>query len=538
MMTPPHAPASGGSRWLRLLAIILVTGAGLLAAGLTMTSLTWPLVQDPLVTHYVAIQVLKGAAPYRDFFETAFPGVYLIHMLGAALLGTTDAAFRAIDLLLLGGIVAGIAVVQRRFGGLAVACAIGLFWLFHVAGGAWRMAHRDVMLCLPLVWATAAVSRYLEGGGLVMLGAASLGLGAAVWIKPFPAFLVLALLGLAWSKERHRRTSAVLTIGVGTVIPAAAILTWLATIGAIPEFLDVATRYLPLYRSFASSLTIALQGGGATLLGFATLALAGLFALHRTAHLDRDVRVLAVGLAYGFFNFFIQGKGWQYHLYPFALFAILIGATGVARALETRRQVLATVMLATLLVVAAGIGAAGLRNRDPEWLKARIAHGHVLADSLAPLMGPSDTVQLLDSSFIGVHALRLLGSRQPTRFLYDFPLYHSLDNPYIRSLRAELMAGLRARPPGVVAFCKRGALGHYGRLDTFPELRDWLDSNYTVPIEVAGFRIYALRGRALVTPHRAPTEASKKWTPYASSFDCNIPIPTPSPWAARISSPQ
>jgi hypothetical protein len=61
-------------------------------------------------------------------------------------------------------------------------------------------------------------------------------------------------------------------------------------------------------------------------------------------------------------------------------------------------------------------------------------------------------------------------------------------------LRAELLAGLRARPPAAVVLFERGwPRGGYGRVREFPQLAAWLDSGYRVTTEGAGYRIYAAR---------------------------------------------
>ena len=45
------------------------------------------------------------------------------------------------------------------------------------------------------------------------------------------------------------------------------------------------------------------------------------------------VAVLGAGLLYGILHFALQGKGWEYHLYPLALFASALGGTGLDAAL-------------------------------------------------------------------------------------------------------------------------------------------------------------------------------------------------------------
>ena len=97
----------------------------------------------------------------------------------------------------------------------------------------------------------------------------------------------------------------------------------------------------------------------------------------------------------------------------------------------------------------------------------------------------------------GIHALLRLRARQPSRFLYDFHFYHDVSDPYVRGLRAELMAALRRRPPAaVVLFTPGWPSGGYERVAGFPELDGWLRDGYQVTEEGDGFRLYVERAAA------------------------------------------
>src|SRR4026208_2487951 len=92
---------------------------------------------------------------------------------------------------------------------------------------------------------------------------------------------------------------------------------------------------------------------------------------------------------------------------------------------------------------------------------------------LAPL---GATVQVMDTTAGGIHALLRLHLRQPTRFIYDFPFFHDVGDPRIEALRAELIDGpLAGRPAAIVVLEEswpdpdRG----YGRLETFPRLQEY-----------------------------------------------------------------
>lgn len=481
-----------------------LTGVGVVATaalglGLTARSLGWPLVHDVPIMHYVAARLLEGAAPYRDLFDMNFPGVYLVHMLSLAVFGRGDAGFRALDLVLLGLTVAGLALALRSFGGWAMAAAAALFWLYHVAGGAWGAGQRDLILCVPLAWMTAAALADSRTGRTLTLGLAGGSLGAAVWVKPHALLLLPVLGGLAWRRDAGVRPRALGALALGLALPAAGILGWLAAAGGLPAFWDILAGYLvPLYaRLGRTSLPDAVRGhdlGVPVLAGLALWAVIGLVVLWRVGRADGRAVVLAGGVLYGGLHFVLQAKGWEYHLYPFALFAVALGAAGLGAALGGGRRLAAASLVAVLLLTAAALGVKGLRNLDPAWIAEKRARAHVVAAALAPVVAAGGTVQVLDTTDGGVHALYLLGARQPTRFLYDFHFYHDVEHPYVQRLRAELLEGLRRQPPAAIVLFERGwPSGDYGRLQTFPALATWLDAHYRLARDGDAYRIYATR---------------------------------------------
>ncbi len=60
------------------------------------------------------------------------------------------------------------------------------------------------------------------------------------------------------------------------------------------------------------------------------------------------------------------------------------------------------------------------------------------------------TVQVMDVTEGGLHALLRLGMRQPTRFLYDFHFFHDQTDPRIKALQREFVAGLEAGQPAAI----------------------------------------------------------------------------------------
>jgi hypothetical protein len=420
-----------------------------------------------------------------------FPGVYAVHLAGLLLLGPGDAAYRAFDLGLLTLAAAGLLLALRPFGVWAGGAGATLFWLYHLAGGAWRTGQRDLILCVPLAWMVAGLVTFVRSGGRRALAGAGLALGVAVWIKPQAILWLPLLAGFAWSARPRR--PAVKALALGMLAPALPISLWLAWTGAWPAFIDMVTGYLvPLYSRVGRVSPLEAVGGqylGAPLL-VALTVWAGLGVLA----LRRPPVVLLAGVAYGVLHYGIQGKGWEYHLYPLALFLVALGAAGVGGAVRDRRLLVGVALLATLGVTTWILGVKGQGGLDPPWIAEKMRRVGALTAALAPDVAAGGTVQVLDTAEGGVHALYRLSAREPTRFLYDFPFYHDVAQPYVRRLRAELVDGLRTRPPAAVVVLERGwPAGGYERLGGFPDLRDWLAGHYALAVEGDGYRVYRRR---------------------------------------------
>jgi len=494
--------ATGAAAALGPLTAVAVAATAALALGLTAGSLGWPLAHDAPLMHYVAARLLDGAVPYRDLFDMNFPGVYLVHAAGLLLFGGGDAGFRALDLVLLAATAAGLAAGLARFGGSAAFAGVALFWLYHLAGGAWRAGQRDFVLCLPLAWATAAALADLDRPRRMMLALAALALGIAPWVKPHALVLAPLALGLAARRPPAARAGALLVALAGLALPGGLVVGWLALKGGLGAFVDIVGGYLvPLYSGLGREpLWDALRGhdlGPWVWAALGAWAAGGVVALGRRGWQDARTAVFGSGLAYGALHFVVQGKGWEYHLYPAALFAIAVGAAGLGAGRARGRPVVTAVLLGALVVAAAALGVKGDRALAAGWLRAKVARAHAVAAALAPLAAGGRTVQVLDTTEGGVHALYLLGARQPTRFLYDFHFYHDVEQPYVRRLRAELLDGLSQRPPAAVVVFERGwPGGGYERLGRFPALAGWLEAGYDVAVEGDGFRIYATRVRS------------------------------------------
>jgi hypothetical protein len=487
------------------LKLISAASAALLAY-LVWGSRAWPLIHDAPLMHYIAWLIDRGAVPYRDAFDMNFPGVYLLHW-GVLHFGSAgDADWRLFDLGWLAATCVLLVLYCRHVGdGWSALAAALLFGLYHLSGGAWHAGQRDFLLCAFLLLGAWGVARGTEHGGAGPLLGGGLALGAAMMLKPHAA-LYWGLCAVIAARDRSGPRSALgsagLVVAAGLVVPAA-VFGWLAWRGGLRSFLEGFTGYvIPLYSQVGrAALWQAIEGhafGRSLVVLGVILAVLALFTppLHQPAYKG----LALAGVLYGVAHFVIQGKGWEYQLYPLVLFGCALAPAAVLswrgpgwpRLLDLfgARRLLALAVWALLVVV---LGVKGVEALDAPWIGEKARRVAAITRDLAPLVPPGGTVQVMDTTGGGIHALLRLELRQPTRFIYDFHFFHHGADARIEALRTEFRAGLEsARPAAVVVLEDSWPVPGYGRLEEFPALQQWLTS-YQLTVEGAGYRIYAKR---------------------------------------------
>jgi hypothetical protein len=475
----------------------LLVGFAALAVTLTWRSLSWPLVHDAPILHYIAWRIAEGAVPYRDLFDMNQPGVYLLHIAVLKTLGTSDLAWRAFDLIWLVLTAVSIAALAAPWGAVAATGGGVAFATYHLAGGAWQAGQRDFLLCPFLVVGVLGVARWLEQRDrLVSLACSGVAMGAAVTLKPHAGVLAatLGVIVIAAAMRAGGATvamPAVLTYGIAAALAPAATMVWLAAAGALGAWREVTFDYLlPLYSRLGRDAAWAIHRGQIWI-PLIVAALLSVAVAARTRCFGARHALALVGVAYGVGHYGGQGKGWEYHLYPLAAFVTVLMFAGLAPALSARRWTAAPLVIA-LLAALVLLGVKGLEAAPAHWERDKEARVGVLVHELAPRLRTGDTVQILDTSDGGAHALLRLGVSQPTRFIYDFHFFHDVETPIVRGLRAELIRGLDARPPRFVVLFEHGwPAGGYDRIRAFPELAERLATRYAVVGTHAGYRLHA-----------------------------------------------
>lgn len=491
--------------------------AGLLP--LLAQSVRWPLIHDAPIMHYIAWRMLHGAVPYRDIFDMNLPGVYLIHLAVLKAFGPSDAGWRLFDFLWLVGTDLLLWRSCRGRGRGWGAAAVLLYTAFHLSSGAPGMGQRDYLeftfLLGGLLLAVGAFEHGLDFRRLFLSG---LTLGCAASIKPLAVLLLIAAAcmaaahayrqpgrlstldgvgtglgpGAKWSGGRGRAVAAAaFTIAGGILVPGMFAI-WLAAIGGLKPFLDTFAGVMPLYsrmhdRPFIQYLV---EYWPVWLPCTLTVPVALMY-----GRPDARRLLLILGVVYGALHYVIQNKGWPYQLYPLVGFASALIAVTVSDLARTaqRSTACATASLAVFLTLTIGLWDGRLHPANALTADT-LDTVESLRKDLGGRLAPGVTAQSFDTTGGCSHALMRMNSPLPTRFLCDFLFYSYPNRPYVRQLRAELMAEMRARPPKFLIVYRWGwPSGQYERTAQFPELHRWIQDNYRIDTTRSKYVIYSRR---------------------------------------------
>jgi hypothetical protein len=484
--------------------VVLVVALALIVAIVLFCSRRWGVVHDTPIMHYVAWRIAEGDVPYRDIFDMNFPGTYLVHLAVLKLLGPGDLAWRCFDLLCLAAIAALIVAYCRPFGRWSAILGALAFAAFHLANGVYNLGQRDFLIVPLLLAASLAIVRFREHKPCITyLLLAGLAMGSTLTIKPHAALFV-ALIGAAAmlmaNKSGYSLVRAFLAYVIAAAAPVVALGIWLWIIGALGPLLSIVFDYLlPLYTTLGKfgRNPMLLQRMSLVLL-LSPLVLVSLWRIGFGDRGDFRRQLAALGLLCGVVYYVAQGKWWVYHLYPLACFACVTAFSFADRIRAEGGRAIRVVFLINLLLFTVGAGYVESRHmrleHRPHRKKLRV---NWLRRNLAPRLSPSDKIQVFDTTQGGLHLLWELRCRQPTRFIYDFPLLaHEADQAYVQQLRREFLDDLKADPPKFLVVFRRGwPDGGYRRLKRFGELSEWIRRHYEVEADADECRIYARRHR-------------------------------------------
>jgi hypothetical protein len=481
--------------------IVIACGAATLCV-VAVASLRWEFAHDTPLGHYAGLLIVRfGRVPYRDFFETVMPGAFAFHALIVWLFGPGNVAFAVVNLvflaLVLGAAWAFLAQVDR-----VVATAFGIWYaLNYLGGGPTSLLQRDFLALLPIAAAMALVATRWPHGRILRPLLCGLLFGLAATIKPQLAvgapLVILADIALGGS---------ILGIGIslcGFALPIAAALVWLASNDALAPFIEIVTKYLPLYvrqngehvflppqehRLYLFWNTLLFGSYWRSLLHAVPAVAIALWVVRR----DRIKTVLvvlsaAMTVVYGLLPT-LAGQFWNYHYFPFVFFLIMT----LSFLLLPLRQFAAMPKLAILCAVLLGSAVDGTLQAHLQLDGNQAEGGRVarMEKALSATLKPGETVQPIDATDGVIHTMLRLGIPIATPFFYDSHFYHDVDDPEIQTIRQRFLEAMeKNKPTYIVEATKRPRVSGVGTAATFPAFDQLVSDNYHVVHQEEDFRI-------------------------------------------------
>ncbi len=502
----------------RVLSITALLCATAFLSFVAAASLEWRMAHDPPLNMYQGFLIDRlGLVPYRDFWDNNPPGSQLLHALVGHVFGYGDRALRRADLLLLGVTVGGTVAALWPMGARAAWCAGVLWGLVYLGRGPSFQRDDLVILGLSLGGAVAfSARRGPSHARAVLLG---LFFGAAATLKP-PALVALPVLiaflatdAPSAPRVARRMLRLLAWSALGGAIPLLAVTLYLWRSEALSPFLEMAQGYWPLYTRLSGGLatiqspSFNLYSGyrmfGRLQVWLWPAGLGALIAYWATRSSPRPRRALwaLVALALALLGYVgIQGKFFPYHWHPFLYCLVLLMSLSL---MELDARLPAAVRVLPPLVLAAFLFhhlplAGAMRARLEGRPAAPPKGGRVdeIAEFLRANLRPGDTVQPLDWTGGVVHAMLIAEARPATPYLYDFPFYHHVSNPYTFELRGRFLEALRlARPRFVVEVPGDEKPWVRGKDTTrdFNKLRRFLEANYVLRVSRNGYVVYQRR---------------------------------------------
>jgi Dolichyl-phosphate-mannose-protein mannosyltransferase len=470
-------------RYLKPLRIVIVAALGIAATVLVLMSYQWPLQGDAQVFHYSHFLIQNGFAPYRDIPDINMPGVYLIEDWATHVFGGSDLGWRVYDFTLLAVLTSAMIVIARTYDWIAGLFAGVIFALAHGCMGPWNTAQRDEVMTVLILVAYAFLFEALRKHKPWMLFASGLSLGMASAIKPTVAPFGIVLLAMtAWRLRKEGKSAAAyMWLGVaGATLAGVLVLTYLVRYHAVGDFYYCARQLTSFYTgqdraSLRTMLRHVVPFGAAVILPFGIIV-----ALVEKRWRNWERTALMVGVVFGAFSYFAQGKGYSYHVYPLAAMILLWSSLELMLAMRsrkwTRRVGIAGIAVGILIAIPTYF------HRLPGFSPIRDDYTVTLQSDLTRLGGARlnhqvQCLDLIDGCFAALYHLRLV---QSTGFMGDLLLFSPGTSPVIGELRETFWNTMSQNPPSVIVLSNETFYGPrtFNKINVWPSFAAYLKDNY------------------------------------------------------------
>ena len=501
--------------------LVVAAILGIAAIALVVLTYRWPLVWDAQIFHYVHFLMDNGLAPYRDIPDINMPGVYVVEGWAMHLFGSGDLAWRVYDFTLLGLLTVAMIVIALPYDWLAGLFAGVMFALLHVNDGPWNSAERDEVMTILIMIGYAFLFEGVRRRKPWLLLAFGFTLGMAATIKPTAAPLGVVLVALAARNVRTKEepVATYLVYGLaGVAVAGSFVLSFLLRYHAIHPFIDLTRRITPFYAAMEHSSMRTLLTFLPKKVELVMLPFALVVAITGRQWKNWEHSAILLGIAFGACSYFVQGKGFDYHRYPFAAFALLWMALVLAlamRATGCRRWAGVLGLTAGLVVgVPLYLYHAAHLHADTDFVPLQNDLATIGASRLQRQVQCMDMVQ---GCYTALYHLRIV---QSTGIIGDGLLFATEKSPVVDYYRNEYWKAVTSNPPAVIVLTNEW-FSHppsFHKINQWPIFSKYLEDHYRLAIarnfeqgandahrvqaEDHAYRIYVRNGVSLPLPQQ------------------------------------
>lgn len=484
-----------------LLAVFLVIQAAY--------SLKWPIAHDEAPLLYEAfVMRTEGRIPYLNIFDFQMPGSFAAYYALGRLSGFNAFHLRILDLVILAALILITYSFMRRFGKTSALAAGLLFGLKYLQGGPSLSLQRDYLL---IVFIACAIWMGMRDS-LTLKHRFSLGIlfGLAAIIKPHAAIGLLPFLLFDISDMFKRQSMSLINAAINSILPAligfaipvGAAVIWLVLTNSLTPFIQIAMNYWPLYAQINGQMEVTAGAGRISFLLEQAIRLggSGLWLIPAAVGIylnqNKQTYLLAsLALCYAIYPA-LSGQFFPYHYIPFIYLIVLLASLSISVfdvQPWTLKESLPVFVFLAVVFINVRPSQTFMRQLDDLPIATSTDRAGEIAFYLEKHLEAGDTVQPLD--WTGGTLLAMLESHAhlATPYVFDFYFYHHISNPYIQSLRNDFMKDLTSASPRfiveVTAIDKPWVTGPDTSRD-FPELRAFLNENYSITIHKPDYVIY------------------------------------------------
>jgi hypothetical protein len=460
---------------------VMAAVLGLAALSIGVSTYHWPLIWDAQVFHYGNFLITHGFAPYRDIVDMNMPGAYLIDAFAIKAFGAGDLAWRIFDFALLGSLCLSMIAIAWPYDWFAGLFAGVMFALVHAAEGPANSGQRDEIMTVLIVAGCAflfASRRHCKPWMMVPFG---FSMGMATSVKPTAAPLGPLLLILAlWGSRTNARAPYVWRGLLGASIAAAIVAAFLLHYGSAGALVATSIRLTSYYAeldhlSFQLLLLVCLPLATLLLLPFA-LAVAPVAKYWN----NREQFAILAGVAFGAVSYFLQGKGYAYHRYVLAAFALLWIAIQLTIAIRQGAawiKIVATTGLAVGMLVLVPLYTRATLQLRPVNLFTPALERDLRRIGPNHLQHKIQCLDLVDGCY---NALYHLGIVQASGSMGDLLLFAPDNSPVVDYYRDSFWNALIKNPPSVIVLSNQwfNRTPTFDKLNAWPRFSGYLASNY------------------------------------------------------------